>query len=154
MGILQVRILDWVAMPPPRDLPNPGIKPRSPALQADSLPSEPPGKPKNTGVGSLSLLQWIFLSQELNRYLLQCKEIIFQLNYQGSLHNFDSILHCYSWGMEFISWFWYLITFLWMHRFLASFWSPGKGKRPLVLSLYGLLWPLIFCFDLSDFDTW
>ena len=31
--------------PPPGDLPNPGIKPRSPALQADSLPSEPPGKP-------------------------------------------------------------------------------------------------------------
>ena len=32
--------------PPPEDLPNPGIKPRFPALQADSLPSEPPGKPK------------------------------------------------------------------------------------------------------------
>ena len=32
--------------PPPRDLPNPGIKPKSPALQADSLPSETPGKPK------------------------------------------------------------------------------------------------------------
>ena len=31
--------------PPPGDLPNQGIKPRSPALQADSLPSEPPGKP-------------------------------------------------------------------------------------------------------------
>ena len=30
--------------PPPGDLPNPGIKPRSPALQADALPSEPPGK--------------------------------------------------------------------------------------------------------------
>ena len=43
--------------PPSEDLPNPGIKPRSPALQADSLLSEPPGKPKNTGVGSLSLLQ-------------------------------------------------------------------------------------------------
>ena len=39
------------------DLPNTGIEPRSPALQADSLLSEPPGKPKNTGVGSLSLLQ-------------------------------------------------------------------------------------------------
>ena len=36
---------------------NPGMEPRSPALQVDSLPSEPPGKPKNTGVGSLSLLQ-------------------------------------------------------------------------------------------------
>ena len=30
--------------PSPGDLPNPGIKPRSPTLQADALPSEPPGK--------------------------------------------------------------------------------------------------------------
>ena len=43
--------------PPPGDLPNKGIEPRSPALQEDSLLSDPPGKPKNTGVGSLSLLQ-------------------------------------------------------------------------------------------------
>ena len=43
-----------------------GLKPRSPALQADSLPAEPQGKPKNTGVSSLSLLQWIFLTQELS----------------------------------------------------------------------------------------
>ena len=56
-GILQVRILEWEAFPSPGYLPNPGIEPRSPALQADSLLSEPPGKPKNTGVGSLSLLQ-------------------------------------------------------------------------------------------------
>ena len=39
------------------DLPDPGIEPRSPTLQADSFPAEQPGKPKNTGVGSLSLLQ-------------------------------------------------------------------------------------------------
>ena len=52
--------------PPPGDLSNPGIKPRSPALQEDSLPSELPEKPKNTGVGSLSLLQGIFPTQELN----------------------------------------------------------------------------------------
>ena len=39
----------------PGDLPNPGTEPRSPTLQADSLPAEPPGKPKNTGVGSLSI---------------------------------------------------------------------------------------------------
>ena len=43
--------------PSPGDLPNPGTEPRSPALQADSLPAEPQGKPKNTGVGRLSLLQ-------------------------------------------------------------------------------------------------
>ena len=44
-GILQARILEWVACPPPGDLPNTGIEPRSPALQADSLPAEPRGKP-------------------------------------------------------------------------------------------------------------
>ena len=56
--------------PPPGDLPNPGIKPRFPALQVDSLWSEPPEKSKNTGVGSLSLLQGNFLTQESNWGLL------------------------------------------------------------------------------------
>ena len=65
----------------PGDLPNPGIEPRSPILQADSLPSEPPGKPKNTGVGSLSVLQWIFLTEESNWGLLHCRWILYQLNY-------------------------------------------------------------------------
>ena len=65
-GILQARILEWAAIPSPRDLPNPGIKPQSPTLQVDYLPAEAPGKPKNTGVGSLSLLQEIFPTQESN----------------------------------------------------------------------------------------
>ena len=56
-GILQARILEWVAFPFSGDLPNPGIEPMSPTLQADSLPAEPQGKPQNIRVGSLSLLQ-------------------------------------------------------------------------------------------------
>ena len=83
-GILQARILEWRILKPfpsPGDLPNPGIKPRSPALQADSLPEESPGKPKNTGVGSLSLLQGIFLIQESNWGLLPCRRILCQLSY-------------------------------------------------------------------------
>ena len=68
--ILQARILEWQLFPSPGYLPNPGIKPRSPALQTDSLPAETPGKPKNTGVGSLSLPQWIFPTQESNLGLL------------------------------------------------------------------------------------
>ena len=40
-GILQARILEWIAIPFSKDLSDPGIKPRSPALHADSLPSEP-----------------------------------------------------------------------------------------------------------------
>ena len=43
-GILQARILQWVAMPLSRGSSDPGIELRSPALQADSLPSEPPWK--------------------------------------------------------------------------------------------------------------
>ena len=43
-GILQARILAWVTFPSPRDPPDPGIEPGSPALQADSLLSQPPGK--------------------------------------------------------------------------------------------------------------
>ena len=69
--------------PSPENLPNPGIKPSS-ALQVDSLPAEPQGKPKNTGVGSLSLLQWIFSTQESNRGLLHCSWILYQVSYQGS----------------------------------------------------------------------
>ena len=42
-GILQARILEWVAISFSRDLSDPGIKLGSLALQADSLPSEPPG---------------------------------------------------------------------------------------------------------------
>ena len=45
--ILQARILEWGAVPFSGDVPKPGIKPRSLAMQADSLPSEPPGKPSN-----------------------------------------------------------------------------------------------------------
>ena len=82
--ILQARILEWVARPSSRGSSQPGIEPWSPTIQAGSLPSEPPGKPKNTGVGSLSLLQGIFPTQESNWGLLHCRQILYQLSYQGS----------------------------------------------------------------------
>ena len=56
----------------------------SPTLQEDSLPSGAPGKPKNTGVNSPTLLQGIFLTQESNWGLLHCRQILYQLSYQGS----------------------------------------------------------------------
>ena len=71
--------------PSPGDLPNPGMEPRSRVLQANSLLAEPQGKPKYTGVGSLSLLQQIFLTQELNWGLLYCRKILYQLSYYGSV---------------------------------------------------------------------
>ena len=50
-GILQARILKWVVFPPPGDLPHPGIKPGSPALEADPLPSDSYVK---------QILMWVF----------------------------------------------------------------------------------------------
>ena len=92
MGILQARILEWVAMPSSRGFSNPGIKPRSPTLQVDSLPAEPQGKPENTGVGSLSLLQGNFLTQESNWGLLHRRQILYQLGGHREFSKFADIL--------------------------------------------------------------
>ena len=57
------------------NLPNPGIKPRSPALQANSLPAEPPGKPWSSvhkGNGSADLEESMFRPQEACRCLNVC----------------------------------------------------------------------------------
>ena len=78
------RILEWVAFPSPGDLPNPGIEPRSPTLQADSLPAEPQAKPKNTWVGSLAFLQGTFPIQEWSQDYLNCRVTFYQLSYQAS----------------------------------------------------------------------
>ena len=58
------------------------------SVMSDSLrphglysPWNPPGQ--STGVGSLSLLQWIFPTQELNWGLMHCRQILHQLSYQG-----------------------------------------------------------------------
>ena len=63
--------------PPQGDLLNPRIEPWSPALQAVSLPSEPPGKPKNTELGILSLLPGNFPTQESNQGLLYSRQILY-----------------------------------------------------------------------------
>ena len=46
MGLSRQEYWSGLPFPSPGDLPDPGIKPRSPALQADALPSEPPGNPR------------------------------------------------------------------------------------------------------------
>ena len=76
-GILQARILEWVAFPFSRE----SSQLRSPTVQADSLSAEPQGKPKSTGLGSLFLLQRIFPTQELNWGLLHCRQILYQLSW-------------------------------------------------------------------------
>ena len=82
-GILQARILEQVAFPFSRGSSQPRDRTQVSHI-VDSLTAEPQGKPKNTGMGSLSLLQWIFPTQESNRGLLCCRQILYQLSYEGS----------------------------------------------------------------------
>ena len=124
-GILQVRTLEWWPFPSPGDLPNPGIESRFPTLQVDSLPAESQGKHKNTGVGSLSLLQGIFPTQELNRGLLHCRRILCQLSYQGSL---KCALLLFKWNSKmFIDFHLALSPYItYYHNLKANFLSQGN----------------------------
>ena len=66
-GFLQARILKWTLFPYPEDLPNPGIESRSPALQADSLPYEPLGKP-NFLEYDITICNLIQVHQEIQEF--------------------------------------------------------------------------------------
>ena len=131
-GILQARLLEWLPFLSPGGLPNPGIEPRSPTLQVDSLPSEPQGKPKNTGVGSLSLLHWIFPTQELNRGLLHCRRILTNWAINKCLINMCWMNKEWSNGLSRCSWGFNLMG--------AEMWSLTFAEgTPLVTLLSALL---------------
>ena len=83
-GILQARILKWVAIPFSRRSSQTRDQTQVSHIARGFFTIEPPGKPKNTGVGSLSLLQGIFPTRELNQGLLHSRQIFYQLCYQGS----------------------------------------------------------------------
>ena len=76
---LQARILECVAFPFSRGSSQPRDRIEVSGLWEDYLPAEPQGKPKNTGVGSLSLLQQIFSTQKLNQGLLHCRWILWAI---------------------------------------------------------------------------
>ena len=93
-GILRARILEWVAFPFSRG----SSQSRSPTLQADSLPAEPQEKPKNTEVGSLSLLQGIFQTQRLNPGLPPCRQILYYLSHKGIPRILEWVAYPFSSG--------------------------------------------------------
>ena len=70
--ILQARILEWVAIPPPGDLPHPGMESASPVLQADSLQSEPAGIPLCSCNASCAVVDACFLYTHKIRVFILC----------------------------------------------------------------------------------
>ena len=83
-GILQARILEWVVFPFSRGYSQPRDWIQVSNIAGRFFTSWATGKPKNTEVGSQTLLQWIFPTQESNQGLLHCRWILYQLRYQGS----------------------------------------------------------------------
>ena len=75
---VQAEILEWVAFTFTRGSSQPRDQTQISAFQVDFLPAEPRGKSKNTGVGSLFLLQGIFLTQKLTQGLLHCRQTLYQ----------------------------------------------------------------------------
>ena len=102
-GILQPEYWSAEPFPSPGHLPNPGIEPRSPTLVAGSLPAEPQGKPKNTRVGSLSLLQQICRTQESQKSY--AKDLHKPGNHNGVITHIEpDILECeVKWALESIT---------------------------------------------------
>ena len=86
MGILQARIMEWVVMPSSRGYSQ--IRDQTQVFNTAGgffTVWASTGKPKNTGVGSLFLLQGILATQQLSWDLLHCRQILYQLSYLGSL---------------------------------------------------------------------
>ena len=106
MGFSRQEYWSGLPFPSPGDLPKPGIKPGSPTLQADSLPAEPPGKPKNDKL----FPKWILQTKScleifyLNRLCVACVSIplvwnagcfsFFMITYDAKMNFFVNFAYC------------------------------------------------------------
>ena len=98
--------------------PTQGSNPGLPHGRWIFLPAEPKGKPKKTGVGCLSLLQQISPTQESNQGFLLCRQILYQLSYEGSPGRWEALAHI---------WLWLYPLYLWPHLPPAH----PEGRRAL-----------------------
>ena len=90
------RILEWVAFPFSRESSQPRNGSQVSRIAGGTLPAESQRKPKKTAVGGLSLLQRIFLTQESNLSLLHCRQILYQLSYEGSPQRKQTLIKAYN----------------------------------------------------------
>ena len=103
-GIFQARIWEWVAFPFSRGSSQPRDWTQVSHTADGFMTSlEPQGKPKNTRVGSLCLLQQIFPTQELNRSFLHCRRILYQQLTGKPLYGIY-VIHCihYIWYIYYM----------------------------------------------------
>ena len=151
-GILQATILKWVAFPFSR-----GSSQSRDQIQvshiAVSLPAEPQGKPKNTGVGRLSLLQRIFLTQELNC----CYNNLSQTGWHKTT-DIHSLPVLQNQGVGSVGSFWRLWGRNTVHASLLAFFVEASSSRcslayRCVISISTFILPLCVSFMVSYKNT-
>ena len=111
-GILQARMLAWVAFPSPGDRPNPGIEPRSPTLQADSLPAEPQGKPRSYGNSLFNFLMLDFSEVAALFYFQQSVRIPVSLRPCWHLLLLVLLIISILLGVKWVSWRFWIISLM------------------------------------------
>ena len=102
IGFSRQEYCSGLPFPSPGDLPNPGIEPGSPALQADALPSEPPGKP---------VMQLVLNSLLESAFALLCPVIKTLMEYSLRDNFFSSNLH--NWDSDPLGLYFYIQPFQW-----------------------------------------
>ena len=108
--ILQARVLEWGTIPfcpflSPEDLPSPGIEPRSPALQVDSLPSEPQRSPKSLHATSnhsvhVSYSVYPHLSPKQGTSITQCYRLLFSLYFCSFVKTYFNVYSSTRWKLR------------------------------------------------------
>ena len=88
--------MEWVDFPFSRGSSQPRNRTQVSPIEGSFLSAEPQGKPKNTGVGSLSLLQRTFPTQESNSGLLHCRWILYDLSHKGSPRILEWVAYPFS----------------------------------------------------------
>ena len=133
LGSLQGRILEWVAMPSSRGFSKPRDRTQVSHIVGRFLPSEPRGKPKNTGMGILFLFQGIFPTQESNWGLLHCKRLFIRWAIRES-NSITYICHIFFMSLSadwHLGYFCILVVLsniynsalnIWVHLSFVSFW--------------------------------
>ena len=121
-GILQARILQWVSFSLSRWSSQPRDQTQVSCIADRLFISWATREAQDTGVGSLSLLQLIFPTQESNHSLLHCRQIFYQLSYQGS-HIYVCVCVCVCVCVYFITYVFsckYAYMYVYMHACVLS----------------------------------
>ena len=155
-GILQARMLEWVAFPFSRGSSQHRDWAQVSLIAGRFFTSLATRKPKNTGVGSRSLLLQIFLTQESNQGLLNCRRIPYQLSHQGRPTPVSRAIHVAANGI--ISFF-----FLWLSNMFntqiqhilvncvpSAILTCGSSDSPYVHAPYTCIHIRVCCFTASS----